>query len=148
MKMISFVEMKQINDPLNYEAKWEGLTILIVEDVEPNYIILKNSLQKTKAKILFAGTGIEAVEKCENNTDIDIVLMDIHSPGISGHEATKKIKGFRKDIIIIAQTAFVYSGERQKSIDAGCDDYIAKPISSNELIFKIRKCLIRAGKEV
>ena len=139
--------MKQIYDPLNYEVNWEGLTILIVDDVEPNYIILNNSLQKTKAKILFAGTGAEAIEKCENNTEIDVVLMDVHLPGISGHEATKKIKGFRDDIIIIAQTAFVYSGERQKSIDAGCDEYIAKPISSNELIFKIRKCLIKAGKK-
>ncbi len=146
--MISFVEMKQINDPLNYEVNWENLTILIVEDVELNYIILENLLKKTKAKILQAGTGVEAIKKCENNTEIDVVLMDIHLPDISGYEAAKKIKELRNNIIIIAQTAFVYSGERQKSIDAGCEDYIAKPIRSSELIHKIRNCIIKAGKEV
>jgi CheY-like chemotaxis protein len=139
--------MKQIYDPLNNNVNWENRTILIVEDVEPNYYLLKKSLEKTKAKIVRAGTGDEAIKICESNPDIDVVLMDIHLPDITGHQATRKIKELRKEITIIAQTAFVFSGERQKSIDAGCDDYIAKPIRSSELIYKIRKCLIDAGKE-
>jgi len=133
--------MKQIYDPLNNIVNWENKTILIVEDVEPNYYLLKNSLKKTKAKIVWAGTGDEAINMCKNNPDIDIVLMDIHLPDISGHEATRKIKALRNEITVIAQTAFVFSGERQKSIDAGCDDYIAKPIRSSELIYKIKNCL-------
>jgi len=133
--------MKQIYDPLNNNVNWENKTILIVEDVEPNYYLLKNSLKKTKAKIVRAGTGDEAISLCKNNPDIDIVLMDIHLPDISGHEATRKIKALRNEITVIAQTAFVYSGERQKSIDAGCDDYVAKPIKSSELIYKIKNCL-------
>jgi hypothetical protein len=133
--------MKQIYDPLNNNVNWENRTILIVEDVEPNYYLLKNSLKKTNAKIIRASTGDEAVAMCESNPDIDVVLMDIHLPDISGHEATRKIKALNNDITIIAQTAFVFSGERQKSIDAGCDDYIAKPIRSSELIYKIKNCL-------
>ncbi len=133
--------MKQIYDPLNNIVNWENKTILIVEDVEPNYYLLKNSLKKTKAKIVWAATGDEAINMCKNNPDIDIVLMDIHLPDISGHEAARKIKALRNEITVIAQTAFVFSGERQKSIDAGCDDYIAKPIRSSELIYKIKNCL-------
>ena len=139
--------MKQINDPLSNEVNWENKTILIVEDVEPNYFLLRNSLQNTKAKILWASTGDEAIEMCDNNPEIDIILMDIHLPDISGYQATKKIKEIRSEITIIAQTAFVFSGEIQKSIDAGCDGYIAKPIRPDELIYKIRNCLIKAGKE-
>ncbi len=139
--------MKQIYDPLNNDVNWEDKTLLIVEGVEPNFYLLKYSLHKTKAKILQASTGNEAIEICENNPDVDVVLMDIHLPDISGHQATRRIKEIRNEITIIAQTAFVFSGERQKSIDAGCDDYIAKPIRSGEIIYKIRNCLIKAGKK-
>jgi CheY-like chemotaxis protein len=140
--------MKQIYDPLNNDVNWEDKTFLIVEDVDPNFHLLKNSLHKTKAKVLRASTGNEAIEICENNPDIDVVLMDIHLPDISGHQATRRIKEIRNEITIIAQTAFVFSGERQKSIDAGCDDYIAKPIRSSEIIYKINNCLIKAGKNI
>jgi len=139
--------MKQNYNPLINDVNWENKTILIVDDVEPNYQLLKNALQKTKAKILQASTGDEAIHQCKNNAEIDVVLMDIHLPDISGHQATRRIKEIREGITIIAQTAFVFSGERQKSIDAGCDDYIAKPIRSSELIYKIRNCLIKAGKD-
>jgi len=140
--------MKQFNNPLINDVNWASKTFLIVEAVEPNYVLLKNSLQETNANILWARSGDEAIEYCKNNAEIDVVLMDIHLPDMSGHQATRKIKELRKEITIIAQTAFVFSGERQKSIDAGCDDYIAKPIRSSELIYKIRNCLIKAGKEV
>ncbi|MCF8365598.1 MAG: response regulator [Bacteroidales bacterium] len=139
--------MKQIFDPLNFKVNWEYRTILIVEDVESNFRYLKQALDKTGAKILHAQTGGEAVDICANNIDIDLVLMDLHLPGISGYDATREIKKIRKDITVIAQTAFVFSGEKQKCIDVGCDDYIAKPIRSDELIFKIRSCLINSGKE-
>ncbi len=139
--------MKQIYDPLNNDVNWKDKIILIVEDVEPNFHLLKNSLHKTKVNILWASTGNEAIEICKNNPDVDVVLMDVHLPDISGHQATREIKKIRKEITVIAQTAFVFSGERQKSIDAGSDDYIAKPIRANELIYKIRNCLInKKGK--
>jgi CheY-like chemotaxis protein len=73
--------------------------------------------------------------------------MDLHLPGISGYKATREIKKIREDITVIAQTAFVFSGEKQKSFDMGCDEYIAKPIRREELIYKIRACLINSGKE-
>lgn len=139
--------MKQIFDPLNLEVNWHYRTILIVEDVEPNFKYLKRALDKTGAVILHAQTGGEAIDICVNNKAVDLVLMDLHLPGISGYDAAREIKKIRKDITVIAQTAFVFSGEKQKCIDVGCDEYIAKPIRSDELIFKIRSCLINSGKE-
>lgn len=139
--------MKQIFDPLNCEVDWAYRTILIVEDVEPNFKYLKRALAKTQATILHARTGTEAINQCLENKNIDLVLMDLHLPGISGYSATRKIKKVRPDITVIAQTAFVFSGEKQKCLDAGCDDYIAKPIKSDELVFKIKSCLINVGKD-
>jgi len=135
------------NSLRNPEVNWNFRTILIVDDVEPNRKYLSEALGGTQAKIEYAKTGNEAIQKCLNNKDIDLVLMDIHLPGISGLAATREIKKLRSDVTIIAQTAFVLSGESQKTIDAGCDDYIAKPIRTNELIIKIRNCLINAGKK-
>ncbi len=139
--------MKQVFDPSKLNVNWEYRTILIVEDVEPNFRHLQKALEPTKAIILHAKTGNEAINICTTNNDIDLVLMDLHLPGISGYTATREIKKNRNDITVIAQTAFVFSGERQKCIDAGCDDYIAKPIRREELIYKIKTCLIDSGKE-
>ena len=139
--------MKQIFDPSNFNVNWDYRTMLIVEDVEPNFRHLQKALKPTKAIILHAKTGNEAIDICATNANIDLVLMDLHLPGINGYVATREIKKIRQDITVIAQTAFVFSGEKQKCFDAGCDDYIAKPIRSEELIYKIRTCLIDSGKE-
>ena len=73
--------------------------------------------------LLKAVTGVEAVEICRNNPDLDLVLMDIEMPGMNGYEATRQIRQFNKDVIIIAQTAYALSGEREKAAAAGCNDY-------------------------
>jgi CheY-like chemotaxis protein len=139
--------MVALADILKPEVNWNYRTILIVDDIEPNLRFLEEALSGTCAKIERAKNGNEAIQKCLNNLDIDLVLMDLHLPGISGLAATREIKKLRNDVTIIAQTAFVLSGERQKTIDAGCDEYIAKPLRKNELIIKIRNCLINAGKK-
>lgn len=134
-------------DLLNPEVNWNYRTILVVDDIEPNRTYLIEALKSTQAKIEFAKNGNEAIKKCLNNKEIDLVLMDLHLPGLSGLAATREIKKIRSDVTIIAQTAFIMSGEMQKTIEAGCDDYIAKPIRTNELIIKIRNCLINTGKK-
>ena len=90
-------------------------------------------------RVLEAVTGKEAVEICRNNPDIDLILMDIKMPQLDGYDATKLIREFNKDVIIIAQTAFGFDGDREKAINAGCTDYILKPIYKNQLIKAIRK---------
>jgi CheY-like chemotaxis protein len=84
-------------------------------------------------EILNVRSGVEAVEICRTNPDLDLVLMDIQMPEMNGYEATRQIRQFNTDIIIIAQTAFGLSGDRAKAIEAGCNDYISKPISKAKL---------------
>ncbi len=84
-------------------------------------------------EILNVRTGIEAIETCQNNPDIDLVLMDILMPEMGGYEATRKIREFHKEVVIIAQTAFALSGDSEKAIASGCNDYVSKPIIKAEL---------------
>jgi len=76
---------------------------------------------------------------CRTNPDLDLILMDIQMPELNGYEVTRQIRQFNKDVVIIAQTAFGLSGDREKAIEAGCNDYIAKPINKDELLSLIQK---------
>ncbi|MBU1013653.1 MAG: PAS domain S-box protein [Bacteroidetes bacterium] len=116
-------------------------TILVVEDDESSFEFLKVILKKTTQFILWAPNGEEAIRHCKNNPAIDLVLMDINMPVMNGYDATKAIKEFRPNLPIIAQTAYAIAGDREKSLAAGCDDYISKPIKRDELLDKIKKLL-------
>ena len=95
--------------------------------------------RKSVKKFLHAITGVEAVEACRNNPDLDLVLMDIRMPKMNGLEATQQIRQFNKDVIIIAQTAYAFSGDSEKAIEAGCNDYISKPINMTLLYDLMKK---------
>jgi len=90
-------------------------------------------------EILKVRTGVEAVEICRDHPDIDLILMDVQMPEMSGYEATRQIRKFNNRVIIIAQTAYGLSGDREKAIESGCNDYIAKPVYKAELIELIQK---------
>jgi len=121
------------------EVQLKNLKILIVEDDEISYSFLTRILQKISYEVLHAITGVEAVEACRDNPDLDLVLMDIRMPVMDGNEATHQIRQFNKDVIIIAQTAYGFSSDREKSIEAGCNDYISKPINKTLLYELIKK---------
>jgi len=115
------------------------LKILIVEDDEASLSFLSTALKMYCKEIFKAGTGTEAVESCRNNPDINLVLMDIRMPIMNGYEATRRIREFNKDVIIIAQTAYGLAGDREKAIEAGCNDHISKPIRMDDLKKAIQK---------
>jgi hypothetical protein len=119
------------------------LKILIAEDDVASEILITAMVDFFGKEILKARTGLETVEVCRNNPDIDLVLMDIRMPDMGGYEATRQIRQFNKDVVIIAQTAYGLSGDREKAIDAGCNDYIAKPINKVELRALIQKHIAR-----
>ena len=121
------------------DTKIKKLKILVVEDDEISYSLLSRTIQKISKEVLQAKTGVEAVEACRSNPDIDLVLMDIKLPHMNGFEATLQIRQFNKDVIIIAQTAYGFSGDREKAIEAGCNDYIIKPINRTLLFELIQK---------
>ncbi len=126
--------------PRNKKYLWEDKKILIVEDVDSNYLFLETLIGKTKAKVTWAKTGIQAINLCEKIKP-DIILMDIQLPELNGYEATKQIRLSNKDVPIIAQTAYAFSGEKEKIKNAGCNDYITKPINPGILMETINKYL-------
>jgi len=118
-----------------------NLQVLIVEDEEVADNYLSIILDDVTSSILHAKNGLEAVEIYRSNPTTDLILMDIKMPVMSGYEATRKIREFDKEVVIIAQTAFALVGDREKALDAGCNDYISKPINKDKLVEIIRKLI-------
>ena len=117
----------------------KNINILVVEDDEFSSMHLSAILKGEVKNIISAESGIEAINACKNNSDIDLILMDIKMPEMDGITATKKIREFNNDVIIIAQTAYALEGDKEKSIEAGCNDYISKPINKEKLFDLINK---------
>jgi signal transduction histidine kinase len=115
------------------------LKILIAEDDEVTKMLLGIEIKTVSKEIFKVKTGIEAINVCRDNPDINLLLMDIQMPGMDGLEATRQIRLFNKEVIIIAQTAFALSGAKEKAIEAGCNDYISKPFKKAELLNLIEK---------
>lgn len=120
-------------------------TILVVEDEEINYqyidFLLKH-MGGPKFQIIHAIDGLQAVDFCMSNQDIDLVLMDIKVPGINGLDATLKIKELKPELKIIAQTAYATPDDKTKAIEAGCDDFISKPFQKNDFYELIKRYII------
>ena len=123
------------------EYDWSNFTVLIVEDDTINFKVIEAMLRNTKINIIHVDNGMKAIEQARDNPLIDLVLMDVHLPEMSGLEATIKIKEVNKTLPIIAQTANAMSDDKDRCIDAGCSDYISKPIDMNNLFVKISKYL-------
>ena len=125
----------------NYELNQSGMSlkILIVEDDNISRDFLELLVKPLSQKIIFAKNGLEAVKSFEENQDIDLILMDMKMPVMDGYEATRQIRQMDKDVIIIAQTAYSLIGDRDKSIEVGCNDYITKPIFKDKLMNLINK---------
>jgi CheY-like chemotaxis protein/anti-sigma regulatory factor (Ser/Thr protein kinase) len=117
------------------------LKALIVEDDELSAMLLTQMVSSVAKEILYAVNGLEAIEKCRSNMDIDLVLMDMKMGEMDGYQATQQIRSFNKQVVIIAQTAFTLTGDKEKALEMGCNDYISKPINKNLLLAMIREHL-------
>jgi len=125
------------------EMDWSDKTILVAEDTESNYLYIEELLSPTKARLMRASDGLEAIEIFRANKDtIDLVFMDILMPEYDGFEATQLIRKIKKDIPVIAQTAFTFEGEMVDGLYAGCfDDYVLKPFKINVIYTLLEKYL-------
>ncbi len=130
---------KNLKIDSNMEESIGKIKILIAEDDETSELLIEVGVRKICKEMLKTRSGIDAVNICRANPDIDLVFMDIQMPGLNGYEATRQIRSFNKNIVIIAQTAYGLSGDREKAIEAGCNDYIAKPICISDLLALIKK---------
>ena len=127
-------------DSLTEDYKnWKDKTILIAEDEESNYKFLEMLLKNKGLKLLKAENGIEAIELCKKHNNIDLVLMDIKMPEMNGLDATMQIKKIRPNLPVIIQTAYAMQNDEKISTEAGCDDYITKPINKEKLFSLINK---------
>ena len=118
----------------NKTYSWNNKTILIVEDNYTGFVLLQNYLLHTQAKLIHVSNGIEAVNICKSNANIDLVLMDIQLLGMNGFEATAIIKKHRKELTVIAETAYVMTEDILQAKKAGCDDFLTKPIEKDKLL--------------
>lgn len=116
------------------EKQIKKLKVIIAEDDEISSQLIAIATEPMIKEVIHVRSGKDAVVACLNNPDIDLVLMDIQMPLLDGYEATRQIRQFDKNVVIIAQTAFALIGSRENALDAGCNDYIAKPINLNELL--------------
>ena len=132
-------EYTELNKPEQYN--WENKVILIAEDKKINYDIIKESLIPTNVNLIWAKNGEEVLKHVESDNKIDLVLMDIQMPVMDGYECTRRIKKYTNKIPVVAQTAYSLPQDSYKCFDAGCDDYIAKPISIDQLLVKLNKHL-------
>ncbi len=110
----------------------ERKRILVVEDEESNYELLKAMLRKREVDVLWAQTGLRAVEMCDKH-DFHLILMDIKMPELSGYEALYILRDKGVKIPIVAQTAYARLEDESKALAAGFDGYISKPIDRNKL---------------
>jgi len=136
---ISKKVVEKLKPLANHDVKndWAGKTILVAEDEISNFELINATLRRTNAKLIWASNGIEAVKLFKENPGINLVLMDIRMPEMNGYEATKIIKSQNKNIPVISLTAYAMAEDREKSVAAGCDEYVSKPFNPRDLINKI-----------
>ena len=122
--------------------------ILVVEDNEMNRDMLTRRLERKGYQVTVAADGAESIAVARSETP-DLILMDMSLPVLDGWEATRQLKGApeTRAIPIIALTAHAMSGDRDKALEAGCDDYDTKPIDLPRLLLKMDALLDNAGSE-
>jgi PAS domain S-box-containing protein len=126
----------------NYTDKHKKtITLLVAEDEINNFKLLEFYLSNLNIILIHASNGSEAVEICKKNKKINLVLMDLKMPVMDGFEATKKIKEFRPDLPVVAQTAYVRDVDKTKAFSCGCSAFISKPFRKEELLILIREHL-------
>lgn len=119
------------------------LNLLIVEDDNVSSYFLETILNEEFQKIKIVENGIEAIKYCKENSEIDLILMDIKMPLMNGYDATIEIRKFNKEVLIIAQTAYAMPGDKEKAIKAGCNDYVIKPIKKDHLLKTIHTLIVK-----
>lgn len=112
----------------------QGYTLVVVEDEMTNYQLIESILKKYQPQLVHFLDGESAVRYVESGKPVDLILMDIRLPGIDGLEATRQIRKLRPDLPIIAQTAYAMAGDRERTLAAGCNDYISKPFRRQQMV--------------
>ncbi len=136
MKKVTFA-FESSSEKITLITPTNTVKILVVEDDPVSFLLLKEILKPTNYQVYHSENGKDAVEFIQKNTDVDLILMDVNLPLMNGHEATKEIRIFNPKIPIIAQTANAMAGDKEKALEAGCTDFLTKPIQAKLLLEKV-----------
>jgi CheY-like chemotaxis protein len=123
-----------LKDPDTGPINWSNSKCLLVDDNKDVLIYMNRILLDTGINVLTARSGAEAIEIIKKHKDIDVLILDMQMPEMNGIEATKEIKKFRKELPIIAQTAYIFEDDKDIILEAGCDACLIKPIRKEHLI--------------
>lgn len=123
-----------VNEPAGIQVNWNNKMCLLVDDNKDVLLYLSRVLNDTGITTFSARSGMEALEIIKNTPGIDVVLLDMQMPEMNGIEATREIRKIRKDIPIIAQTAFIFEDDKDIILEAGCDACLIKPIRKDHLL--------------
>lgn len=132
------------DDPVDSESKkgsWRGKRILIIEDDDISFQYLNAALRTTGVTVFRADNGARGVHFVEENPDLDLVLLDIRMPEMNGFEAAVKILAIRRDLPLIAQTAYAFPEDFDKCLSVGCADVLTKPIRREQLFSVLTRWL-------
>lgn len=132
-------EKADLEETQEFDFNWQNKVVLVAEDLPMNYTFIEEALIPTKAKLIWAKDGKQAVDMCLQNDQIDLVLMDIKMPVMDGFEATRIIKQHNKNLKVIGQTAYCHNNEEKQCQEAGFDNYMSKPISLENLLNAINQ---------
>jgi signal transduction histidine kinase/ligand-binding sensor domain-containing protein len=143
---ISYIKIKDDTTGLDSSSAgmvyyWPGKTVLVAEDEDSNFLLLEAFFKDTGVKLLHAKDGIEFLEIIDDEIKIDLVLLDINMPRMNGLNAIKIIRNSKKQVPVIAQTAYDFTYHREKCIEFGCDEFMIKPIRKEVLLGIAKKYL-------
>ncbi len=130
--------LKQSEPMTTYDIR--KLNILVVEEVEVSELLMLKNKKQFSRTLNTARTGLEAIKLLQENPDIELIMMDIRLLIMDGLEAAREIREFNTGVVILAQTAYALAGDCENALEAGCNDYITKPLNSEKLKELIKKC--------
>src|SRR6185369_10015886 len=136
-------QLRQLDDEL------AGCKVLIVDDDVRNIFALTSILERHQIQVLHAENGRAGIDTLLQTPEIDLVLMDIMMPGMDGYETIRAVRELDqlRNLPIIAVTAKAMKGDREKCIDSGASDYIAKPVDLDQLFSMLRVWLLETGEQ-
>jgi len=142
-----WIEKENNHSAIGY-PDWSGRTLLIVDDVRTNLLLLESFLIPTKARIIGVDNGLKAVNAVKKDSSIEFVLMDVRMPVLDGYEATRRIKRIKPWLPVVAISADSNSAESKRWERAGCDAFMSKPLNSKDLISTIKALLEKVLMQV
>ena len=131
--------LKKVGSMNKEEHAIKNLKILIAEDDKSSEKLLTEILKNYCREEIHVKNGLQAVQTSLHNPNINLILMDIKLPEMNGYEATREIRKFNEKVLIIAQTAYALTNDRELAIKAGCNEYVSKPIDKKKLIEILHK---------